>query len=355
MPLQTESRIENKVVMLRHELTAQTKPRYEYSFIGAIAIHQELSRVTQQNSLPSLSTINRILKKHGLTEGKHKSLLPRQEKFYPVITPRYPNRRHELDLVTPRYISGYGKIISVNRIDAFTHHAHIGIDTAKGADNVIRFLVDDWKCFGMPKYLQLDNEAAFRGGMYHARSFGKLIRFCLNFGVQMIFIPWKEPWRNPYIENFNGSFNRLLWCKKKFDNPDHLRGEARRFLAKHNQYQTYKQETFSNKTFRSHTKRFLPPEFKFNVSIELPITKGRLHFIRFVEDNGSVEVLNEKIVIGRAFACEYVWITIDTENQKLCVYHQVAANQKRQLVKEQDYQLREPVSDRIPIINFCHV
>ena len=340
--------------MIRQQLVQGKIPELEYSFTGAIAIHQEMDKRRFQD-IPALRTINRILNERHLTKPKAKSRRPKSGKFYPVLLPRHPNHRHELDLVTPRYISGYGKVVSINRIDAFSSHVNLGIYEAKGADSILEFLIEDWKAFGIPAYLQLDNEASFRGGMYHPRSIGKLIRFCLNFGVQILFIPWEEPWRNPLIENFNGHFNRLLWQKKRFQNPDHLRTEARRFLLKINSYQSYRKDRFSKAQPVSHTLRFLPENFRFDPAFPLPITKGKLHFVRLVEEAGTITLLNESFEAGRNLSFEYVWATIDTALQTLSIYYQPSKDQKRILVKEHRYQLREKVQDRIPVKNFCQV
>jgi len=337
--------------MIRKELVEPTNPDLEYSFIGAIAIHKELEE-RGILPVPALATINRILKRHNLTGSRpgKKRVLPAS--YYPVLHALYPNHRHETDLVTPRYISGFGRVVSVNRIDVFSTEANLQINVAKGATTIIDFCVNDWTEYGIPEYLQLDNEAAFRGGMYHPRSFGKFIRFCLNFGVQIIFIPWKEPWRNPLIENFNGHFNRLLWNKKRFQNPDHMSREARRFLVRHNGYQRYRADRFSKRQSRGHTLRFFPKNFRFDAETSLPITPGRMHFVRRAGENASFEILNETFSVSREFSYEYLWTTVDTAKQTLSVYHQASKGQRRVLIKEQLYKLREPVRKSIPIKNF---
>lgn len=337
---------------IRHELVQAQTPELEYSFTGAIAIHQEMDKRKFHN-IPSLRTINRILKKRNLVIKESKAAKTKSGKYYPTLVALYPHHRHELDLVTPRYIAGYGKVVSVNRMDVFTGHANLQIYQAKGADEILLFLVWDWKTFGIPDYLQLDNEASFRGGLRHPRSFGKLVRFCLNFGVQIIFIPWEEPWRNPYIENFNGSFNRLLWLKKRFQDLEHLRAEAKRFLLKVNDYQSYKKDRFSKAQAQSHTLRFLPENFQFDSETSLPITKGKIHFVRLVEQDGTIVILNERFEASRNLSFEYVWVTIDTEKQLLSICHQPAEDQNRILVKEHSYKLREEAKDPIPVKNFC--
>ncbi|MDR4499573.1 MAG: hypothetical protein MRK02_16890 [Candidatus Scalindua sp.] len=72
--------------------------------------------------------------------------------------------------MTPRYIQGYGSIVSVNRIDVYTNQANLEQYTDKGAESVISFLINDWKAFGLPRFLQLDNEASFRGSLYHIKT-----------------------------------------------------------------------------------------------------------------------------------------------------------------------------------------
>lgn len=340
--------------MIREALVCQVDPTLEYSFIGAIAIHQELEK-RGIKPLPALSTINEILKEHNLTQPRPKSERPKSNVFYPTLIPRYPNHRHEADLVTPRYIKGYGKIVAVNRIDAFSSNANIGIFPSKGIDTTLDFFGDDWKRFGVPEFLQLDNEASFRGGMYHPRSIGKLIRFCLNFGVQIIFIPWKEPWRNPLIENFNGHFNRLLWFKKRFEDAEHLRLESQKLLIRHNDYQRYRKDRFSKTDALSHAKTYLPGGFQFDPQTELPITPGKIHFVRFVRSDRRIEILNESFLIDNRYTYEYVWVTIDTAKESMSIYHQASEDQKRTLVKELDYKLRENVYPRIPAKNFVRV
>ena len=201
----------------------------------------------------------------------------------------------------------------------------------------------------------MDNECSFRGSLYHARTFGKLTRFCLNFGVKIIFIPFSEPWRNAYIESFNSRFNTQLWLFQRFTDLEHMRCESKKFRAKHGDYQTYKKEHFSRQQDIGYTQRFLPNNFSFDPATELPITKGSLHFVRWVDDQGHVNILNEKIFINKESCCEYIRATINTEKQTLNVYHQATKDSKSELIKNIIYKLREPIKNKIPVNKFCQV
>lgn len=348
-----DAELEAMIVQTRQQLVKRDTPQTRYAYHGAVAIHQRLDEMGYKEK-PHLSTINRVLKRNHLVEHKQTTTDPHKPKiYYPDIRSRHPGHIYELDLVTPRYITGYGRVVSINRVDVYTGQANLNQYTSKGAESIIKFVAEDWKMFPKPEYLKLDNEAAFRGSLIHPRTFGKLTRFCLNFGVQIIFIPFNEPWRNPYIESFNSRFNERLWMFQKFTDISHIKRESRRFRDQHSHYQTYKKEHFSKQKHQGYTISQFPENFVFNPSTELPITKGKLHFIRWVDEKGYINILNEPFYVNKDLCCEYVWSTINTVKQTLNMYYQATDKAQRELVKTIDYKLREPVKNRIPVKQFC--
>jgi hypothetical protein len=224
---------------------------------------------------------------------------------------------------------------------------------SKAADSIINFLIDDWKAFGIPHYLQLDNEASFRGSVYHPRTFGKLSRFCLNFGVELVFIPFNEPWRNAHIESFNSRFDKMLWQYIAFKNLDHVRSESKKFRDKHNNYQEYRKNNFGKQKPKSYETRYLPDSFTFDSSQNLPITQGRLHFVRMVKENGNINILNEEFYVDKNLSFEYVWAIISTKDRNVKIWHQPIKDAPKKLLKAKSYELREPVKNKIPIKKFC--
>jgi len=345
--------LENKIVEIRKKLMTHCTPETRYSYYGAVAIHQELDKAGYTEK-PNLSTINRVIKRNGLIQNNAKNKVTKESKvYYPSLRVQHPGQIYQLDLVTPRYITGYGKVVSVNRIDVFTSQANLNQYTSKGTDSIIDFIVEDWKEYGIPEYLQLDNEASFRGSLYHPRTFGKLTRFCLNFGVEIIFIPFHEPWRNAHIESFNSRFNERLWLSQKFTDLEHLRKEARNFKNKHNDYQVYRKEQFSKQSLRSYTTRFFPENFHYDLCTELPITKGKVHFIRLVNEKGKINVFNETFYISKDLSFEYIWATIFTEKQELKFYHKSTKESEWRTIDTVKYDLRETVKDNIPVNHFC--
>jgi transposase len=350
-PNQIDPDTEKAIVGSRIFLRRRDTPATRYAFCGAIGIHQDLDR-KDIDQKPSLSTINRVLKRHGLTEEPNKSNHEKKKVYYPETKIRYPGFVHQLDLITPLYIAGYGKVVSVNRIDVFSSHAFLQQYDAKNADSILSFIIEDWKENGIPRYLQVDNEAAFRGGLYHPKTFGKLVRFCLNFGVQMIFIPFNEPWRNGHIESLNGRFQKLVWNRHRFRHITHLRQESRKFQEQHNKYQDYRKILLKTQPSGGYTIDFLPHRFSFNIDQPLPITTGLIHFVRQVNEDGKISILNEYFDVGKTYSYEYIWSVLNTREQSLEIYYKATKEAPKILVKKNEYKLRELVRNRIPISHF---
>ena len=66
---------------------------------------------------------------------------------------------------------------------------------------------------------------------------------------------------------------------------------------------------------------------------KLPISVGKVSFIRLVRDKGSVNLLSQRFQIGRRFKFQYIKATIFTKQQILKVYH------KGRIIKKFDYPL----------------
>ena len=92
--------------------------------------------------------------------------------------------------------------------------------------------------------------------------------------------------------------------------------------------------------------RLLPADFDLHQAEErLPLTAGKVHFIRLVNSQGQVKILNERWTVGEELVGEYAWATISTAEQRLCIYHQAAGDAAQQLVAEYQYEITEEVQD----------
>jgi len=49
-----------------------------------------------------------------------------------------------------------------------------------------------------------------------------------------VFIAPSKPWMNGTVEDFNGDFGGKLWEREQWTDPEHIWGEAKIFLMRHN-------------------------------------------------------------------------------------------------------------------------
>ena len=145
---QTEKEIETAVVRIRQTITEGKDPILRYGNIGAETIARELKKA--HFVPPSLSTINRILHKHGLQSPKSKQSKQRQlPTDYPWPQVVAPNQIHLFDFVT-RSTHSIRRVYSCNLLDHLRQWPYMRLITSKSRSNVTDFLVSllgkKWAC-----------------------------------------------------------------------------------------------------------------------------------------------------------------------------------------------------------------
>ncbi len=88
--------------------------------------------------------------------------------------------------------------------------------------------------------------------------------------------------------------------------------------------------------------RKLPEDFEIGKN-SLPITEGKMHFIRQVNGDGTISVLNEDFDVGESLVYEYVWATIDTKQGQLIIYYKGEGEEKAGLIRIYEYDVGENV------------
>jgi putative transposase len=116
-PLRTPAEIEQIVEFVRLSLYNRDL------FCGDQTIQWEMADLGVQ-PLPSLSTINRILRRRELTHRRTGRYTPKGKK-YPTLPALAPNQTHHLDLVGPCYLTGPIRFYGLNSIDTATNRCGI--------------------------------------------------------------------------------------------------------------------------------------------------------------------------------------------------------------------------------------
>ena len=322
-PKRINQAMEQAVIEKRQELV-QTL----YAQIGALNISWHLG---QGNiDMPSMTTINRVIKRNNLTRKKPRYAPKGVD--YPGLEPSYSNFLHQFDSVGPRYLKSDGRFYSANIIDAYDRRCNINPMRAKTRKDMTEALIRSWQMLGIPLYLQMDNMLQTQGSHRHPHSFGLVIRLCLHLGIQPLFIPIREPWRNGIVERFNDDFDKMFFRVQLFKNFLCVCRQAKGFEAFHDEHHRY--STMHGKTPRQQMAgdiRLLPGNFK--IPEKLTIADGYIHLIRFIRSNRILDIFGEKFAMPMSVEYEYVWATIDTQQEKIFVYHD------KELVKELGYPL----------------
>ncbi len=312
--------LERTILSIRRRLQAHTSPATRYSLIGAQAIRAEL-KALDVRPFPAVRTIEPVLQRNGLTTPRVRlaPLLPRQE--YPGPQARASNQLHEVDLVGPIYLKGSSRryYIWLGK-DAFDGAVCLRLAGSRRMDEVLWFLGECWKDLGLPERVQLDNARELSGWGPAARRLSRVIRLCLRFGVEPFFIPKGEPQFNGSIENFNGWFQPRLF-QRRFRWPGELRRELVHLQEAVNTQHVHPR--LGGLTPAQHRRslrlRKLPASFVVPTG-RLPLSEGRVTFIRRVSPAGTVTVLSQSFRVGKRHRGLYLRLVVDTGRGTLTAY-----------------------------------
>lgn len=321
----------HQVCHIRSELEAQAS-QDGLCFIGAPTIRAHLLKQSRQDQrVPSISTIERILVEAGLTHPKTESKPPIR---YPRLLVTTPHHVHQLDIV-PHHLAGGQAVACFNALDVFSRYPTGQTRVSKTSADALQFLLKMWQDLGIATYTQMDNEGCFSGGNTHRYVIGKVVRLCLMVGTQAIFIPIRHPKTNAIVERFHQTYDRHVWLRYYLDDPQLVNHHASHF------FETYRQNhyhsAFNQQTpqlqHASHARRSLPDTFAPNLR-QLPITAGHVHFVRRVESDGSIPILNHRWLVSLERIDTGVWATIrfsvGQSNASLSIYDQAPDQPTRQ-------------------------
>jgi hypothetical protein len=149
--------IEEAIVRIRKVLEERTDPELKYAFIGA-------------------PTIRTALHRRKWTQPRRRRKHPNEPTAYcPLPVAQSPNDGHAMDIIT-RHLLGGERICSFHLLDLASHYPVLRQYPDKSAVSAKAFLVTTWQTVGLPKFLQMDNEATFCGGYRGQRVFSQIAR-----------------------------------------------------------------------------------------------------------------------------------------------------------------------------------
>lgn len=324
------------------QVVAQTRRRLVRAKIGLSgprAIQRELRDLRIPGPTPSLATIKRMLRRQRLVRP------PRTRTAYcPAPVHQLVGVVHASDW-TCRYLDGGAKVYAFHTLDLHTRACAQTIAAAKPIATVRQHFLETWQTLGIPDYLQLDNDAAFCGGYKVVRVFGQIVRLCLHLGIEIIFLPVAEPERNGAVEQLNGLWQRAGWNRNHFRSVAAVQRTSPQFCR---WYMTqYSPPALGEQTpaevHATAPRRYLCAAQAAQLPAQLGITAGCLHFLRKVQPDGTISLLNEVWHLEKRRADTYVWATITTHQHRLDVWSQRSAVAEWRLLKSWAYPIAEPI------------
>ena len=318
-PQRWSSEIRQAILDIRDRLMRRRGPRERYRLAGAPTIRHELACLGY-NPLPSLRTIVRILQAGGRTSPAFRTQPCASSSSYPAVRITHSNQRHQVDLIGPRYLKGSRRqwFFLVYR-DVYDGTVFVEFQPKPRLEMVLAFVVRAWQRLGLPDILQVDNSDLF-GLTSHPGSLNRFVRLALLVGVELVFIPEHEPWRNGSIEHFNG------WLQERLRViPLHSPAQVRRELNAmmdvrfHEHIHPHLHFQTTAQVRKNLPQRTLPHNFRRHLQ-PLPVAIGRVTFIRRVRSSGRITILGVKFRVGKRLVHQYVLAILYTRTMLLKIY-----------------------------------
>ena len=337
-PNQLSAKSERRIVRLRQLLTRHRQPRLRFASVGPRTIQKEWDH-RYSEPVPSLSTIQRVLKRHHLTT-QASTLCRRAYRPHPLAT--YPDAVHATDIIT-RWITGGEVVQTFNTVDIYSNDAYSTSHATKTATTACEHLLQTWQQFGVPDVAQFDNESAFSGGN-HPWVLGRVVRLCLYMGIDVLFIPLGEADYNSPVETFNHLWAQRFWGLHHFTRRRDVSRVQRTFLAWYrSQYIAPRQPNTPEHMRLGAPVSTLATRDATGLPHRLPICAGRVHAVRRVSPEGWVRFLNQSLRVGKRYRGRYVWLTLETAHQRLSMWCQARAGSPWKQLKTVEAPLSEPV------------
>jgi hypothetical protein len=147
---------------------------------------------------------------------------------------------------------------------------------------------------GLPALLPIDTAGVCTGLGKRRRGVGCLVRVRLSLGVEPLFRPPGEPKRNGLVAGLPHLWARSYFAKNPLASVAHRKRQSPKCLAWYDQYEPPRLGGVSGAAARRRVRRSrLTPRERRALPEELPLTAGRLPFLRRVDERGQSRRLPE--------------------------------------------------------------
>lgn len=342
---QLPAQVRQAILRARSELEAEAAEQTGLQFVGPAAVRGRLRR-KEVAPLPSTASIERVLRAAGMAQPRSRRSVV--EVTYPHLHPNCPHELIQVDIV-PHFLTGGQAVACFNAIDVVSRYPTGWAAEHRRAEDAVDFLIHVWQEIGLAHYTQVDNEGCFSGGFTHAGVLGQVVRLALWVGAELVFSPLYHPESNGTVERFHQDYDRHVWDLLDLANPPAVTTQGNHFfdLYRHSPHHTALNGQTPAEVHAHLPSKRLPADF-IRPTAKLPLTEGRVHFMRRVSPTGMVSVLNLEWSVPRPQPDQGVWVTIEftRAGATLSIYDTAPDADDRTCLATYPFPLKEAVQPR---------
>lgn len=305
---ETAPTMKSAICQTRLELEAEAELGTGLKYRGGRAVRTRLKQ-KEVTPLPSIPTIERVLREAGLTKPQEK--IARPSVTYPHLQVTEPHQLVQIDIV-PHFLQGGQRVACFNSIDVASRYPTGRAYEQRRSQDAADFLIHTWQEIGIPAYTQVDNEGCFSGGATHPYVLGKVVRLALHVGTELTFSPCYHPESNGFIERFHQDYSRHVWQDTYLADLTAVNQQGEHFFSQYRQRQDHCRlaEQTPDQWHQRQSATLLAPDFQMPTK-KMPLRAGRVHFMRRVSPDGTVRVLNVEWAVPHFNPLQGVWVTLE--------------------------------------------
>ena len=298
----SSNKLEKRVLGLRKHL----KEKSVLGLHGAEAIRNEMRRRGDLD-VPTSRTIANILKRNGMVDRRTRIRrpVPPPGWYLPGLLQR-KNELDSFDILEGLYIHGGQEVQFLNGISLHGNLLHsLSMETVT-AENTVLALIEHWKQFGLPKYVQFDNDMVFQGPRKE-NAIGKVIRLCLSLKVIPVFVTPYEQGFQGKIERFNKEIQEKFWRRRRFKNIREVGKRLTEYVQAH-------RLAHQGEIVMAPRRRPFPKRWKRD---DARPPQGTMIYLRRTDGSGRVRLLEREFLVSKHWINRLVRVEVNLDEGRV--------------------------------------
>ena len=319
------AKLEKRILHLRKYL----KEKSTLGLYGADAIRDEMLR-RGDRIIPTSRTITNILTRNGMIDHRTRIRRPAPPPgWYLSDLQKQKVELDSFDILEGLYLTGGQEVQFLNGLSLHGNLLHSIATSTVTTDSTVLALIEHWRQFGLPKYVQFDNDMVFQGSRMPS-VIGRVIRLCLSLKVIPVFTTPYEQGFQAKIERLNGVIQEKFWRRKRFKNLNDINKHLERYVET---YRFAQQE----KTLSAPRRRAFPKRWKWDSNRPL---SGTIIYLRRTDGSGRIRFLEREFLVSKHWVNRLVRAEVHWDEGKVTFYALRRADwRKHRLLKTMAFKL----------------